>query len=167
MWYSHFLNQYGEWMKKPLNKLFSLGSRGKNKLSSDILLSNWFKEEVTKILKNRSFSYLWQPSKSKFSWRNESESSLAFPASSDVLKKVWGWLIHSPEQFFWKAFLRSSVSWMAAIALTWLPNKTLKISLFGYLISSKIILDLNDLWWEEIKRYDTYFIKLININCNK
>ena len=152
-------------MNEKTFKLFSLGSREKNKLSSDTLLSNWFKEEVTKIPKNCSFSYLWQPSKSKFSWRNESESSLAFPASSDVLKKVWGRLVHSPEQFFWEAFLRSSVPWAAAIALTRPPNKTLKVSLFGYLISSRIILDLNNLLSEELKRYDAYFIKLIDMNC--
>ena len=45
--------------------------------------------------------------------------------------------------------------------------KILKVSLFGYLISRRIILDLNDLWSEEIKRYDTYFIKFINTNCSK
>ena len=81
------------------------------------------------------------------------------------IKKVWGWLIHYPEQFLWEAFLRSSMPWEVAIALTWPPNKTLKVSLFGYLISSRIILDLNDLLSEELKRYDTYFIKLIDMNC--
>ena len=57
-------------MKKPLNKLFSLGSGGKNKLSSDTQLMQIqtnSKKKLTKILKNGSFSYLWQPSKSKFS----------------------------------------------------------------------------------------------------
>ena len=44
---------------------------------------------------------------------------------------------------------------------------SLDTSLFGYLINSRIILDLNDLWSEETKRYDTYLIKLINMNCNK
>ena len=70
---------------------------------------------------------------------------LAFPASNDVLKKVWGRLVHSPEQFFWEAFLRSRLPWVTAIALTWLSNKTLKIGLFEHLISSRIILDLNTL----------------------
>ena len=87
-------------MKKPLNKMFSVSSRGRNKLSSDTILSNQFKEEVTKISRNRTFSYLWQPSKSKFSWRNECGSLLAFPASNDVLKKVWGQLVHSPRTVF-------------------------------------------------------------------
>ena len=36
---------------------------------------------------------------------------------------------------------------------------------FKYLISSRIILDLNDFWSEEIKRHDTYFIKITY--CNK
>ena len=127
--------------KDPLNKLFLLSSRGKNQLSNDTLHSNWFKEEVRKHWKNRSFSYLWQRSNSIFSWRNESGSSLAFPPSNDVLKKAWGRLFHSPEQFFLEAFLRSSVLCrLMSIALTQLPNKTLKISLSRYLISSRIIL---------------------------
>ena len=38
-------------MKKPLKKLFSVSSRGKNMLSSDIILSNQFKEESYKNFK--------------------------------------------------------------------------------------------------------------------
>ena len=45
-------------MKKPLNKLFSLGSIGNNKLFIDTILSNQFKEKVEKIPKNHTFSYL-------------------------------------------------------------------------------------------------------------
>ena len=42
MRYSHFLNEYGEWTKKPLNKLFSLSSREKTlKYPQDIKLLGW------------------------------------------------------------------------------------------------------------------------------
>ena len=88
--------------------------------------------------------------------------------------KEWIWEFASLSYVEWcikkglgTSCLRSSVPWAAAIALTRPPNKTLKVSLFGYLISRRIILDLNDLWSEEIKSYYTYFVKLINTNCNK
>ena len=80
---------------------------------------------------------------------------------------VRGQLGHLPEEFFCEAFLRMTVLWAITIALAWLSNKTLKISFSGYLISSRIILDLNDSWPEKMKRFCTCLIEFINMNCNK
>lgn len=87
IWWYYFLNECGEWMEKPFNKLLVVNFRGKNKLFNDTMLSTWLKEEVMKIFKNYCFSFLWQPSKSKFYWRNDCQCLPIFHTPYDIEKR--------------------------------------------------------------------------------